>query len=212
MKAKIFVSALLVGQLSFAATPIDGLYGSVSGGYTYLPDNLSITQNGLYRNDAEYKSGYNAGASFGYQSNPLRYEIQLTYFHADLDQFRINGARQNNVDGFNQAVTAMGNVYYQFPDLIEPIQPFIGIGLGYAWVEGQFNANGPILVTNYKGSNSVFAYQASGGLTYNFRENWALNFLYRYLATEKIDDLGKVFQTHNANLELVYRFDGCNYK
>lgn len=212
MKAKVFFSAWLVSQLSIAATPIDGLYGSISGGYTYLPDNLSINQSGLYRNDAEYNGGFNAGASLGYQSNPLRYELQLTYFNADLDHFRINGVRQNNIDGYNQAVTAMGNVYYQFPSLVEPIQPFVGIGLGYAWVDGKFNARGPALVTNYKGSNSVFAYQASGGVTYNFRENWALNLLYRYIGTEKINDFGKVFQAHNANLELVYRFNECNYK
>ena len=212
MKAKLFFSAWLVSQLTMAATPIDGLYGSISGGYTHLPDNLSITNNGFFRNDAEYKTGFNAGTSLGYQSNPLRYEIQLTYFNADLDRFKMNGVRQNNIDGQNHAVTALGNVYYQFQALVEPIQPFVGIGLGYAWIDGKFNAAGPTAVTTYKGSNSVFAYQASGGLTYNFRENWAFNVLYRYLATEKINDFGKVFQAHNANLELVYRFNECNYK
>lgn len=212
MRIAILPAAILSSSLAVAATPIDGLYSSVFGGYAYLPDNISITSGGLTRTDADYKSGFNAGGSIGYKSNPLRYEGQLTYINANLGKFRVNGTRQAGVAGYSNAILALANVYYDIPPILEPIQPYLGVGLGYGWVQAKLKSSGPITATSYTGSNSVFAYQATGGLTYNFAENYALNLGYRYVATERPWKLGKVFQAHLANLEVVYRFNECLYK
>lgn len=212
MRTALIVAATLTCQTVAAATPIDGLYSTVFGGYTYLPDNVSITRQGLTRTDANYNSGFNAGGSIGYKSNPLRYEGQITYLNADLDKFRINGIRQTGVSGYTNAVLALANVYYDMPIVLDPIQPFLGAGIGYGWVNTKLDSQGPLAVTRYEGSNSVFAYQAMAGLTYNFAENYALNVAYRYVATERPNELGKVFQAHMANIEVVYRFNETCFK
>lgn len=212
MRIVLFSAAALASNLAIAATPIDGLYANVFGGYTYLPNNISVTQNAITRTDANYQDGFNAGGSIGFKSNPLRYEGQITYINAKLKDFRANGTKQTGVSGYNNAIFAMANVYYDFPSLVDPIQPFVGIGLGYGWLKNKLDSRGPGAATQYSGSNSVFAYQASAGLTYNFAENYAIDIGYRYIATERPDRFGKVFQAHLANAAVIYRFDEVIYK
>lgn len=212
MRIAFFSAALLASSATLAATPIDGWYSSVFGGYTYLPDNLSNTTLGLTRTHASYDNGYHAGGRLGYKSNPLRYEGEITYLNADLKNFSINNVSQLNVGGSTYATVGMANVYYDFHDMVPAIQPFIGAGLGYAWVDGTFRSNGPFGTTYYRGNNSVFAYQVTGGLTYNFSENYALNIAYRYIGTDRIGELGEVFQAHLATLGVIYRFNENSYK
>jgi opacity protein-like surface antigen len=219
MKTVIFPAALFAAQSVMAAAPINGWYASVFGGYTYLPPNVSISSYGLTRTNSSYDNGYNAGGRFGYQSYPLRYEAEVAYLHADLNEFDINTLPQNQVEGHNAAATAMVNVYYDFPEMVPAIMPFLGIGLGYGWVDGLLTSNGPIttlygpaVYTRYEANNSVLAYQVTAGVTYNFSENYAANLTYRYLGTDRVDGLGQIFQAHSASLGIIYRFDDSNYK
>ena len=208
-----FVSvAFLATSLTHAATPIDGWYAGVFGGYAYVPNNINKTQQGLTRSNATYQAGYDAGGNIGFKSNPMRYEGELTYINANLEKFRNNSIQQTGVGGYNDNFLAMAKVYYDFPNVLMAIQPFLGVGIGYAWVQARLNSTGPDGITQFTGSNSVFAYQATGGLTYNFAETWALNIGYRYIATKHAENLGHIFQAHLANLGVVYRFDGNNYK
>ncbi|KTD20739.1 outer membrane protein [Legionella londiniensis] len=213
MRIKALTAALLTANLATAATPIDGWYSSLFGGYAYLPDNVSNTRLGLTRADAVYEGGFDAGGSIGYKSNPLRYEGELTYINAKIDHFRINNTRQIAPRGYATSILAMANVYYDFPGILAAsIEPFLGIGLGYGWVKAELDSSGPSGPTRFTGENSVFAYQATAGLTYNFAENYALTLGYRYVATEEVHDLGKVFQAHLANVGVVYRFCENRYK
>ncbi|MCP0913605.1 MULTISPECIES: outer membrane protein [Legionella] len=205
-------AALFAATLATAATPIDGWYSSVFAGYAYLPDNVSNSFSGLVRNNTIYQSGYDVGGSFGYKGSPLRYEGELTYVNAELKKFNVNGVRQVGVRGYNNVILGMANVFYDFPGIVYDVQPFLGIGIGYAWINAQLNSSGPTSPTRFTASNSAFAYQAAGGLTYNFAENYALNIGYRYVATERVDDLGKIFQAHLANVGVIYRFDEARYK
>lgn len=213
MKRSIYCIALLTSQLASASTAIDGWYNKVFGGYAYLPNNMNNTDVvGAIRTQARYQAGYNAGAGFGYKSNPLRYEGELTYINANASRFMINALQQRGVSGFSNAVVGMANVYYDLPSMISCIQPFVGVGLGYAWVHATLNSRGPFTPSNYSGNDGVFAYQATAGFTYNFAENYALDLDYRYLATERPSHLGRVFQANMANLTAIYRFDGGRYK
>jgi opacity protein-like surface antigen len=212
MRTLLAATAVLVSQVTIAATPINGWYGSLFGGFAYLPNNVSKTVNGLTRTEPVYHLGYDAGGSFGYKSNPLRYEAELTYVRAGLDAFRVNGLAQTGVAGFSSATLAMANVYYDFPELIPCIQPFLGVGLGYGFLNAKLNSSGPNGATNFSGANSVFAYQPIAGLTYNFAEEFGLALSYRYVGTERSERLGSVFQAHLFNAAFVYRFDGNRYK
>ena len=208
----IFV-AIMASNIAQAATPINGWYASAFGGYAYVPNNVNITTYGLARANASYKPGFDAGGSFGFKSQPMRYEGQITYLNANLKKFNINDITQTNISGYTDAILAMANVYYDFPNLINCLQPFLGVGIGYGWIQAKFNSSGSSLgVTTYSGENSVFAYQGTAGLTYNFAEDYALNIGYRYVATNQVNSLGKIFQAQFANVGFVYRFEGYKYK
>ncbi|KTC65935.1 opacity protein-like surface antigen (plasmid) [Legionella adelaidensis] len=213
MKILLASTALLASQFVFAAPPIDGWYASVFGGYAYIPNNVSKTINLLTYTDVNYESGWDTGGSFGYKSTPMRYEAELTYLTADVDHFRINNIRQANGSGSVNTFVAMANIYYDFPGIVAPsIEPYVGAGLGYGHVKSELKNTTQFFSTTFSGANSVFAYQGMAGLTFNFAENYAASIGYRYLATDKVDELGKIFQAHMANIGLTYRFDEVRYK
>lgn len=212
MKKSLFAASLLTCGILNAATPIDGLYSSVFGGYSYLPNNLKIIRDGLYRNSASYNGSWNAGVRFGYQSNPMRYELEYTYIKANLKRFSVNNVRQLGVKGYFNASLLMANVYYDFPEMLPQIAPFLGVGIGYAFVEGRYDSAGPFFLTVYRPENNEFAYQGTVGLTYNFSENYSVNIAYRYVGTNQADNFGRMFETHMANFGVIYRFDEARYK
>ena len=212
MKKIAFVTALsLTTSIATAATPINGWYSSAFGGYAWTPGNMNTTTLGLTRSNTLYQSGFDAGGSLGFKSNPMRYEGELTYIRANLKRFDVNGIRQTEPEGYTNAALGLANVYYDFPGLTAPLQPFLGAGIGYAWVQNKLNSTGSFGITSFSNANSVFAYQATGGLTYNFAENYALSLGYRYVATTNVTEFGQMYQAHLANIGAIYRFDGKNY-
>lgn len=215
LQSKLLILSLLTySAITPAAIPIDGWYMSGFGGYTYLPSNLSKTTSyGSTFNRASYQSGYDAGGTLGYQSRPLRYEAEVSYFYDNISYYHVNGIRQTSPSGFSNAIAAMVNVFYDFPAVIAcPIQPFLGAGIGYAAVHLNLNAQGPTTPSNFSSTDSAFAYQGWVGLTYNFAENYALNIDYRYIATNNIFNIGSRFQAQTANVGAIYRFDGARYQ
>jgi opacity protein-like surface antigen len=271
MRTALFSATLLASTLAAAATPIDGWYGSVFGGYTHLSNfvnsatflrrfdrtidnnnnflNLNTFNSNNFNNlnnfgSAIPRNGYNGGFRLGFQSNALRYEGEFTYIGATNNHF--SGRRDrfpflfNQVNQFNpfvpfqenerkrksstNAVFGMANVYVDFPALIPCISPFLGVGLGYGWVETKLDFENPIffgsfnipqnlnLRNDFRASDSAFSYQATAGLTFNYVENWALNIAYRYIGTTKLKNFGRVFQGNLVSVGLVYRFNEYNYK
>ncbi len=211
MKIVFFIITSLISSLAMGATAVDGWYTSVFGGYTGLVDNLSFTNSGLSRSFANYEGGYNVGGRIGYQWNPLRLEGELTYLQADLKNFRINSISQTGVNGDSAAWFGMANVYYDFPDMVTAVRPFLGLGLGYGWVGGSVKSTGPTLVTWYDPSEYTVAFQATGGFTYNFSENYAVNIAYRYIGTDRLE-MGKSYQANLGTLGIIYRFSELAYK
>lgn len=227
MRIALFSATLLVSSLATAATAIDGLYSSLYGGYSYLPDNIRQFHRGVFFDNVSYHNGYNAGLRFGFQSHPLRYEGELTFINAKANTFRLrqffNQPFPNRyVSGQAYAAFAMANVYYDFFEIIPCISPFLGVGLGYGWIETTVNIKNYYFLNysflyssseyRFRGADSAFAYQGTAGLTFNFSENYALNVAYRYIGTTKINQLGKNFQTNLASVGVVYRFDEYKYK
>lgn len=209
----VFASAaMLASSVVFSATPIEGWYSSVFGGYTFLPNNINVTRNALFFDNTGYTAGYNVGGRVGYKSTPLRYEGEYTYINSSAKHFNVNNIKRSVVSGDSQASVLMANVYYDFPEIMPAIEPFLGVGLGFAWVEASLFSQGPVVPVSFKGSNSVFAYQATAGFTYNFAENYAVNIAYRYIATQTVNDFNSVFQAHLASVGAIYRFDIGNYK
>lgn len=212
MKFGFFPAALLASNVVCAAVPIDGWYTSLFGGYSYLPNNISTTHNGYLLSNSSFNSGYNVGGRFGYKSNPLRFEGEFTYIHANVAGFKINNVTQSYEGGDASVPIIMANIYYDFPEVIQSIEPFLGFGIGYSWVDTEFTSAAPSPYIVYNNSSSAFTYQGTAGLTFNYAENFSLDLAYRYLGTDKIGYLGKIFQANLATVGATYRFDGNRYK
>lgn len=167
---------------------------------------------GVFRDEVGYNNGYNAGGRIGYQSNPIRYEVEYTYLRGEARKFNLNFITQLGVTGFTSANTIMANIYYDCPDMLPAIAPFIGLGIGYASLRTELDSIGPFRPSYFTTSDSAFAYQGTVGITYNFSENYAANLAYRYIATDNSSNFGKTYQAHLASVGAIYRFDQGNYK
>lgn len=212
MRITCFTAALLSSNLIFAATPVNGWYASAFGGYSYQLNNIVKHRDGVKYNGTNYNGGYNAGGRVGYQSNPLRYEFEYTYIHVNAINYTIDYIPRNGVEGDSWGNLMMANIYYDFPDMVPAISPFIGVGIGYAVLQTNLSSTGPIAADSFSASQNSFAYQATAGLTYNFSENYAVNLAYRYSATPQNNAYGRAYQVNMANLGVVYHFDTETYK
>jgi opacity protein-like surface antigen len=212
MRIRLLTAALLASGFATAATPVDGMYTSVFGGYSYIPDNVNTNNFGVLYNGSGYKSGYNAGGRLGYQSNPLRYELEYTYLKANAKKFDVNYVQQTNVTGYTSGNLLMANVYYDFPDMLPSISPYLGAGIGYAYIQATLNGTGTNTTSYFRATDNSFAYQGTAGITYNFAENYAINMAYRYVATDKADGFGSSFAAHIASVGAIYHFDQGTYK
>lgn len=211
MRKTFLMLLCLVGSHAGAAIPIDGWYSTAFGGYAYLPSNIDTSYNQIRYNDAVYDNQYNVGGSFGYKSNPMRYEGEVTYISGMLDHVNTNGVREPLVAGYSNTILGLANVYYDFPMVIQTISPFLGVGLGYAWVNVKID-NTRLNTNDFRVSDSAFAYQGIAGVTYNFAENYALNIVARYVRTDNVFDLGKAYQAYLANFTVIYRYDWAKYR
>lgn len=213
IKSIVVLMTWIISHVALAAAPIDGWYYGLFGGYTYLPNNVNKIISGLYWNNVNYNAGYDAGGNFGYKSNPMRYEAELTYLNANINSFNINGFQPFYRFGYSNAILALANIYYDFPDcIVQGIQPYLGMGMGYGRVQAKLRSVAPIFNAQFSEANNVFIYQPTVGLTYNFVENWALTLGYRYVISDRAFDFGKAFQAHLANIGVVYRFNKCCYQ
>ncbi len=212
MRVALFSTALLATGIASAAVPINGWYSSLFGGYSDLSSNIHTTRLGQLRSNPSYNDTYNAGARVGFQSNPIRYELEYTYLNGNVTRFNVNNIRQTGVSGHLSGNLIMANLYYDFPELMDTISPFLGVGIGYAFLQASLNSTGPLAATFFKESGNSFAYQGTAGLTFNFSENYAINASYRYAATSSSDRFGKSFQAQMGDVGVIYRFDCANYK
>jgi opacity protein-like surface antigen len=123
--------------------------------------------------DASYTPTIAVTSAVGYAFNQnFRVDLEYGYQEADID--RIAGV---NVDGAASLTvhTALANGYYNFKNSTQ-ITPFIGAGVGAAFLEGNL---GP-----FSGSDTVLAYQGTAGASYSVNDHLAVTGSYRYLDTE----------------------------
>lgn len=212
MKIKFISLAFFVSQLATAATPIDGFYGSVLGGFAYLPSNFNTSIPGVFIDGANYHIGYDVGGRIGYKYYPFRFEGEVTYVNGGLDNISVNSIPQTAFRGENTGTFLMGNFYYDFPDMLPAISPFIGVGLGFGYLSAFIESNDPLTSIAYNPNDSVFAYQGSAGLTYNFAENYAVSANYRYIRSTNAGSFGQPFEAHLAEFGVTYRFNESNYR
>jgi len=196
---------------AYSAMPIDGLYSTAFGGLSLVTPNIDVTYKNVYLNQSNYNSGFDAGAALGYKSAIWRYEVEVTYFDATINQIALDRVVDSTPQGYNDGVLGFLNILLDIPvSATNLIQPYIGAGIGYAWIQNDVTNTSNTL--QFNPNNYALAYQGTAGLIYNFAENWSMSASYHFMSTTHINTLGSNFQTSLVNGGLTYRFDECEYK
>jgi opacity protein-like surface antigen len=151
-------------------TALEGAKGSVTGTNPITGITTTVPV------DHSFNDGFNVGARAGYMFGPWRFEGEYSYrengSNATVVGARVNGTLSSN--------TLMFNGIYDF-QFGWPVTPHIGLGLGGATLDGNFNARS--VGYRSRASDVVFAYQAIAGVRYLINPTIALDLDYRYRGT-----------------------------
>ena len=187
-------------SVGFAATYVSGNVGAV----WVVDSDLS-----LYGEDTgaelSFDTGYGVTGALGYAfprdvSYGYRTEIELGYRENDTDKVSAKGFVSESIDGDVSTISVMANVFLEFmPE--GTFSPFVGAGIGFANVEGDFDDGG-------SEDDTVLAYQGIAGVAFPLSQNLKIDVQYRYFGTDdpEFDDLEAEYGTHNAMLGLRYGF------
>jgi opacity protein-like surface antigen len=107
--------------------------------------------------------------AYGVRSGYVRGELELNFSHpikANRDDYKMNLKKYS----------AMANVYFDYLTCT-PWTPYVGAGLGYAWLKDSG-------ITNKSVYN--LAWQAMAGIAYDINNRWTVDAGYRYA------DLGRI--------------------
>ncbi|MDG7055118.1 MAG: P44/Msp2 family outer membrane protein [Wolbachia endosymbiont of Menacanthus eurysternus] len=111
-----------------------------------------------------YKASFMAGgAAFGYKMDDIRVDVEGLY--SQLNKNEISGtAKEDNTNIADNlsAMSGLVNVYYDVAIEDMPITPYVGVGIGAAYLSNPSAANG---VKDQK--KFGFAYQAKAGVSYD---------------------------------------------
>jgi OOP family OmpA-OmpF porin len=151
-------SLLIVGVL--AALPVAAnaqWYVGADAGTNYMQDPGSSV-------GADSDWGWVGLAQVGYSFGGPKVEFE-------------GGYRAN--DSIDSWSTMINGIYEFMPN--SKWHPFLGAGIGWAWLDGDFAGN------NARNSDNSFAYQGIAGVAYDVDTNWALKAQYRYFASLDAD-------------------------
>lgn len=99
--------------------------------------------------------------------------------------------------------TMVNGIYSFMPN--SSWHPFVGAGVGWAWLDGDFDGAGS------KEHDNQFAYQGIAGVSYDVSRNWAIKAQYRYFATLDTDlgpanDHDAEYRNHSILVGFTYKF------
>lgn len=199
------VAALLL--LPGAAAAQGSVYGELRGGVTQIQDSdfeeLGVT------GELRYDAGGLFEIAGGYADNSgLRGELALAIRTSQLDEVEIDGLGTFDGDADLHAFTTMANGYYDFAvggtgtgSGASGLKIFVGGGVGIASLTLDPGAGS-------SESDTVFAYQGIGGLSYGFTSHWSTSLSYAYLATTdpEFATLETEYASHNILFGVRYDF------
>ncbi len=204
---------LFVFCVSAFADP-NGFYVGGNAGLI-VPRDSTFKDSGSGDTNVSYHPGFSIGALGGYKFvNNIRVEGEIGYKNAMTDDAKQSDNPSRKYDSRVSATDLMANAFY---DIKTPytagFTPYLGGGIGLAVLmtsDGTVNGTGR---TIDRSNDTVFAYQAGGGVAYDITKNVTLDLGYRYFGTtegtlktsvgttEKVD-----FSNHNVILGVRYNF------
>lgn len=157
----------------------------------HVPDDLESTAPTGVGFEIEHETGLAAAVAIGrYFGDSLRGEIEVSWRKSDSDNVTSFGAAVP-VESELTTTAAMVNVYYDVR-FGWPIVPYLGLGIGAAFVESDDVDDGFGNVGPGKDSTE-FAYQAIAGFAWEFGPRFALTGDYRYFGTGDDDITSHTF-------------------
>jgi opacity protein-like surface antigen len=133
----------------------------------------------------ELDTGWYVGGAIGMRASPnMRYDISFDYLRNKLsNNSNSSGSNVSNNSGSNYSsnndinhYVVLANAYYEFCPW-GCVVPFVGGGIGYAFVDSNHNHNN----SNHRNHRNAFAWQVGGGLSYEINECWSASAQYRLL-------------------------------
>jgi opacity protein-like surface antigen len=172
--------------------PYDPMGDSGLGGYSGLRGSLAWTDDvkvssGGTNIDAAQNMGYGASIFAGTYLQlsdmiGLRLEGEALYKHFTPRGLTLNGAASAN-QGRTNIVAPMVNLFWDLPVPSFPFRPFIGAGIGAAWVDTDLsNGTTPILT----GNTWNLAYQFMAGGSFPLSQGSRLTAMYRMFRVNNV--------------------------
>jgi opacity protein-like surface antigen len=215
-----------VGQ-AYAADK-GGVYIAVKGGYEYKESSGGITdtaapavnQNATRRWSDQ--NGYALGCAIGYNfadmGLPVRAEAEYMY-HSQFKFNSVNGTAATSTGLTSTKIgaqTMFANAYYDITTGTA-FTPYVGAGLGVAWVNLKVSTNNASSTIDGDHDTLNFAWNVGAGVGYALSDNVVIDLGYRYTdfgdsksvtdpqlptVTQKFKDI----HSHSALLALRYQF------
>jgi outer membrane autotransporter protein len=159
-----------------------GFYLEGNLGYAF-PDSVDASASGI-DGEVELKDAFVFGGALGYRFPWVRLELNGSYRKFDTDKVKAQGQSVSG-NGDATAVVGLFNVYVD-PDLDlgVPVHPYLGGGIGGAYVKLDTGDDAPLSIDDEAGA---FAWNLAAGLSYDVTEHITLSAGYRYLRFEGVD-------------------------
>jgi opacity protein-like surface antigen len=195
MRSSLAAAALAAfGVLASAPAASADNYGvaylGLRGSFT-ATDTGSTQGAGDYDYNEDYADGFGAALFMGWVlDDNFRLEIEGGFRSADLDTVTIirdtggpySAGDVVDVGGDAQAGTAMVNLYYDIHLFNGRLLPWVGVGLGGAFVDYQIDE--PLGLFNAEDASWTVAYQFMAGVTFPISESMSMSVGYRYFQTQ----------------------------
>ena len=177
---------VLAAGLPFAAFAGDGPYLGVEGGVNW-EGNQNVKLDGDFIGTNKFKPGWLAGAVVGYQFPfGLRPELEFDFRRNQDRKTSVTptGAYSTDVGGFNNNISGLANVWYDFKTptgLFSRVHPYIGGGVGISRFSiNHYSLGGTEVVNDF---DTVFAYQGGAGVNFDLTPRLTASVDWRYFET-----------------------------
>ena len=172
----LVAATMLSVPLAANAQPLTGLYiGGGAGVNIMHNEDMQVGAPGS-SNQLKSRVGPAFDLAVGFRAPfGLRVELEGAY--------RYNTFSSDRIGGQEQKFGPMVNVLYDVVGLTPLVQPYVGVGAGYQWVqERNLRSTGPAAITRLAtDSEGKFAYQAIIGAALPLSQNFAVTADYRFM-------------------------------
>ena len=219
--AMLALGGALATNTASAGNAYGVAYVGLRSSYVWTDDGetRSNPATGLYDYDETYEDGYAAGVEIGWViANDFRLGLEGEFRHADLSGVTI--VRDDslapvlpllppppypvgtvvNAGGDAQIGSAMVNLFYDF-NMIDPtFVPFIGAGLGGAYID--YAIDDPNSTVSFQGKDTTwaFAYQFMAGIAFPIADGMTMSVGYKYFRTQDFTYVNSFSESMQTNI------------